>query len=219
MSAMASQITGVSIVCSTVCWGVDWKNHWPLWGESNGDGWISLTKGQWRGKCFPFMTPLWQMCISFSLKGGSTSQIEFKLEVLHRLKCYLKNKKMIRIMMKTNSFEQIMSLSIHHLLMIIEQYDVLKQVLLISSWGNLFLYFSGIWLRQVRSLSGGWDGATAAVNRQSNSESHLLRTRGMGWGAAVDRQTDFYLLCHWFDVSLLSMLALRVSFKIITMTS
>ena len=25
--------------------------HRPLWGESTGDRWIPLTKGQWRGKC------------------------------------------------------------------------------------------------------------------------------------------------------------------------
>ena len=57
MRAIASQITGVSIVCSTVCSGADQRKHqssaslafvrgihqWPV---------DSLTKGQWRGKCF-----------------------------------------------------------------------------------------------------------------------------------------------------------------------
>ena len=34
MSTMVSQITGVSIVYSTVCSGADQrKHHWPLWGE------------------------------------------------------------------------------------------------------------------------------------------------------------------------------------------
>ena len=28
--------------------------HWPLWGEFTGDRWIPRTKGQWRGKIFPF---------------------------------------------------------------------------------------------------------------------------------------------------------------------
>ena len=42
MSGMASQITGVSMVCWTVCSGVDQRNikalrHWPLWGELTGD--------------------------------------------------------------------------------------------------------------------------------------------------------------------------------------
>ena len=42
MSATTSQITGFSIVCSTVCWGADQRNikaprQWPLWGESTGD--------------------------------------------------------------------------------------------------------------------------------------------------------------------------------------
>ena len=30
--------------------------HWPLWGESIGDHWTPLTKGQWRRKCFHLMT-------------------------------------------------------------------------------------------------------------------------------------------------------------------
>ena len=61
MSAMSSQITGVSIVCSTVCSGIDQRRHqssmsltfvwiihrWPM---------VPLTKGQQRGKCFHLMT-------------------------------------------------------------------------------------------------------------------------------------------------------------------
>ena len=50
MSVMASQITGVSIACSSVCTGVDQGNikaprHWPLWGESTGDRWFPSQKG------------------------------------------------------------------------------------------------------------------------------------------------------------------------------
>ena len=60
MSTMASQITGISMVCSTVCSGA--KNptktprHWPLWGTFTGHRWIPLKKGQWRRKCFHWMT-------------------------------------------------------------------------------------------------------------------------------------------------------------------
>ena len=51
MSSMGSQITGVSIVCPTVCPGADKKNlkvprHWPLWGEFTGDRWIPRAKDQ-----------------------------------------------------------------------------------------------------------------------------------------------------------------------------
>ena len=46
MGAMASQITGISFVYSTVC------SSWPWWGEFTGDRGIPLTKVQWRGKCF-----------------------------------------------------------------------------------------------------------------------------------------------------------------------
>ena len=52
MSAMTSQITGVSIVYSTVCSGacheknIQDPRHWPLWGEFTGHRWIPRTKGQ-----------------------------------------------------------------------------------------------------------------------------------------------------------------------------
>ena len=59
MNAMASQITGISIVYSTVCCGADKKNikapcHWPLRGEFTGDRWIPLHKGPVTRKKFPF---------------------------------------------------------------------------------------------------------------------------------------------------------------------
>ena len=64
MSAMASQITGLPIVYSTVYSGADQRasksvkapRHWPLWGEFTGDRWIPRTKGQSRRKCSHFMT-------------------------------------------------------------------------------------------------------------------------------------------------------------------
>ena len=67
MSVMVSQITGISIVCSTVCIKIQtyysWKTHltcfrvhikgnikaqcrWPLWGEFTSDRWIPLTNSQ-----------------------------------------------------------------------------------------------------------------------------------------------------------------------------
>ena len=52
MSTMASQITGVSIIYSTVCSGAIPKKRsklrvaGPLWGECTGDRWIPHTKGQ-----------------------------------------------------------------------------------------------------------------------------------------------------------------------------
>ena len=69
MSATASQITGVSIVYSTVCSGADQRKqkaqrHWPLWGESIGDQWISLTNGQERGKGFHLMTSSWSSILT-----------------------------------------------------------------------------------------------------------------------------------------------------------
>ena len=66
MSAMATQITGVSMVCSTVYSDADQrkpKAHWLLWGEFAADRWIHPTKGQWRGKCFHLMTSSWYIYI------------------------------------------------------------------------------------------------------------------------------------------------------------
>ena len=64
MGAITSQITGVSIVYSTVCPGADQRNikaprHWPSWGEFTGDQWKPRTEGQWRGKFFHLMTSSW----------------------------------------------------------------------------------------------------------------------------------------------------------------
>ena len=50
MGAMASQITGVSIVYSSpysaqIKENIKAPRHWPLWEEFTGDRWVPLTKG------------------------------------------------------------------------------------------------------------------------------------------------------------------------------
>ena len=68
MSAMASQITSLTIVYSSIYSRADKKNmktsrHWPLWLEFTGDRWIPRTKGQQRGKMFPFDDVImWKFC-------------------------------------------------------------------------------------------------------------------------------------------------------------
>ena len=60
MSAMASQITGVSIVYSTVDSDLDQRKHQSSASLVFVRGiprWIPLTKGQWHGKCFHLMAP------------------------------------------------------------------------------------------------------------------------------------------------------------------
>ena len=65
MGTIASQITSLTSVYSTVYSGADQRKHqrfarhWPLCGEFTGDRWIPGTKGQWRGKCFHLMTSSW----------------------------------------------------------------------------------------------------------------------------------------------------------------
>ena len=61
MSARASQITGVSIIYTTVCSDANQRKHQSsaalaLCGEFTGHRWIPRSKGQWRGKCFHLMT-------------------------------------------------------------------------------------------------------------------------------------------------------------------
>ena len=60
MSVMASQITGVSIVCSLfvqmqIKENIKAPRQWPLWRESTGDQWIPLTKSPLTWKMFPFV--------------------------------------------------------------------------------------------------------------------------------------------------------------------
>ena len=88
MSTMASQITSLTIVYSTVYSGTDQRKHrssvsLALWGEFTGDRWIPHTKDQWRGKCFHLMTsswhfPItscWQRCVNSSLPEQNGSKI------------------------------------------------------------------------------------------------------------------------------------------------
>ena len=62
--AIASQITSLTIVYSSIYSDADKKNikfprHWPLCREFTGDRWIPRINGQLRGKCFHLMTSSW----------------------------------------------------------------------------------------------------------------------------------------------------------------
>ena len=64
MTTMASQITSLTVVYSTVYSDADQRKHQSsaslafVWGIHR-DWWIPRTKGQLRGKCFHFMTSSW----------------------------------------------------------------------------------------------------------------------------------------------------------------
>ena len=81
MTTMASQITSLTVVYSTVYSDADQRKHQSfaslafVWGIHR-DRWIPHTKGQWRGKCFHLMTssctaivctPSQQKSVAFSL--------------------------------------------------------------------------------------------------------------------------------------------------------
>ena len=69
MSPMASQITSVLIVFSTIyihgTENIKAPRYWPLWGETTGDRWFPITKDQWRGKYFQLMTSSWIKVIHY----------------------------------------------------------------------------------------------------------------------------------------------------------
>ena len=72
MSAVAFEITGISIVYSNVCSDTDRRKHQSPASLAfvmriTGDRWIPRTKGQWRGKSFHLMTSLWLQCVKDSL--------------------------------------------------------------------------------------------------------------------------------------------------------
>ena len=65
MITMASQITSLTVIYSTVYSDADQRKHQSsasltfVWGI-NRDRWIPRTKGQLRGKCFHLMTSSWE---------------------------------------------------------------------------------------------------------------------------------------------------------------
>ena len=71
MGAMASQITSLTIVCSTVYSGADHQTtkaprHWPLCGEFTGDRWIPQTKVPVTQKTFLFDDVIMNSCCIIS---------------------------------------------------------------------------------------------------------------------------------------------------------
>ena len=84
MSAMPSQITGVSIVCSTVQL-IKAPRHWPLCREFTDDRWIPHTKGHQRRKCFHLMKSSWKV-IYFTdcMQGTCFSLISCQSSRVHR---------------------------------------------------------------------------------------------------------------------------------------
>ena len=59
LKSPASRLFAQAFVQVQIKENIKAPHHWPLWGESTGDRWIPLTKGQWRGKCFHLMISLW----------------------------------------------------------------------------------------------------------------------------------------------------------------
>ena len=95
MGVIASQITSLTIVCSTVYSDADQRKHRSsaslafVWGIHR-DRWIPRTKVQLRGKCFHFMTSSWFCYISSAAAGICLTRetwIEFLLTFSEALSC------------------------------------------------------------------------------------------------------------------------------------
>ena len=78
---MASQITSLTVVYSTVYSDADQRKHQSsaslafVWGIHR-DRWIPRTKGQLRGRCFHLMTSSWRPFFKTNLKN---SRVPFQL--------------------------------------------------------------------------------------------------------------------------------------------
>ena len=55
------------------------SNRWPLWGESTGDQYIHLTKGQWYGRHFHMMTSSWNYCYACLCDSSSLTMAAERL--------------------------------------------------------------------------------------------------------------------------------------------
>ena len=73
MTMMASQITSLTVVYSTVYPGADQRKHQSsaslafVWGIHRGRRWIPRTKGQLRGQYFHLMTSSWNISFTASI--------------------------------------------------------------------------------------------------------------------------------------------------------
>ena len=92
MAVMASQITSLTIVYSTVYSGAEnikARRHWPLCGEFTGDRWIPRTNGKLHGKCFHLMTSSWFINIYYNCEKYPPSPVKPRCLVL--IEQYLPN--------------------------------------------------------------------------------------------------------------------------------
>ena len=99
MSTIASLITSLAVVYSTVYSDADQRKHQSsaslafVWGIHR-DRWIPRTKGQLRGKCFHLMTSSWSVIYVMSLKSCLSCHI-----VIFGIRCVRKSPiDLIRIM-------------------------------------------------------------------------------------------------------------------------
>ena len=90
MTTMASQITSLTVVYSTVYSDVDQRKHQSsaslaiVWGIHR-DRWIPRTKGQLRGKCFHLMT---SSCVTCDWPSGQGIFFVF-IKIVRHILCYI----------------------------------------------------------------------------------------------------------------------------------
>ena len=82
MGAMASQIVASRLLTqpfirAQIKENIKALRHWPLCAEVTGDRWIPRINGQWRGKCFHFMTSSWTVLVWYSVRTFPTQIARF----------------------------------------------------------------------------------------------------------------------------------------------
>ena len=128
MTRMASQITSLMVVYSTVYSDADQRKHQSpaslafVWGIHR-DRWIPRTKGQLRGKCFHLMT---SSC-------GVFSPVSYKYSAHHRTgRVTVEHNLPVFLTMSPESFTK--SFIINHYLILITSFIVRPWSYLLISW-------------------------------------------------------------------------------------
>ena len=62
LKLLASRVFAQSFVQVQIKENTKAPHHWPWLGESTGDRWIPLTKGQWCEKCIHLVMSTWECC-------------------------------------------------------------------------------------------------------------------------------------------------------------
>ena len=208
MGTIASQITSLTIVYSTVYSGADQSTSKPrvtchLCGEFTGDRWIPRTNGQLRGKCFHLMTSSWDLAV---VAIGRVQTVSWNMHFTALL-CFV----VVRYTLLPTSFRRATSLAMGHILPNISHQNVKKNPSYFSFQLNMLTY---IWSALV-------PGTT--IHYLNQWWFIVLRNKLQQWNSKSKYKTDQYptksthskatfpFLCNYWGVLYLVREALQLT--------